>query len=153
MSDVYSTRVIDEPVSRFPSSHLPRAIAIGVVFWLAGALIIRAVGASGLAWDTRRVLLFVVTIPVMWLAIACLRRPGPDSRTRLVAMASVATGTAAFCDVIALTWFPGLYARDASTIVAGTIFLFWGIGWALAFACWHGAQTPVRPDREAKPTI
>lgn len=120
--------------SRLGFGRGSRAVVLGVLFWLIGALVIRYGAQSGALLGPGRIVFFLLTIPLMAGAVAVVRRRGA---ARSVEMVAIATATAALCDVLALTWFPQIYAAEAASVLSGSVLLFWGILWALALACWR----------------
>ncbi len=117
-------------LSKLDTPRVSRAVLFGIVFWLAGAMVIRYGAPSG----PGRALSFLLTIPLMAAAVALVQG---RAASHSVAVVAIATASAAFCDVVALTWFPQLYAAQPGAVLSGTVLLFWGIGWALALACWR----------------
>jgi hypothetical protein len=135
MTTVYQDDRIGEPVFRPDTSQVARAAAFGVAFWFTAALIIRYVIELGFYAGVWRIVVFTLTIPLTWVAITLLQRLTAATPSRLFVSVSIATGTAAFCDVVALSWFPGLYGSGPATVLSAAVLLLWGITCALALGC------------------
>ena len=117
--------------------HVVIATALGIAFWLMGALSIRYGLPARLFDGVSRLAMFALAIPALWLVIERVRSVASSLPSPFVPIVLIVTGVALLCDVVALTWAPGLYAPDAAGVLSGVIWILWGVGWGLAFACWR----------------
>src|SRR5262245_20661984 len=109
-------------------------MGLGVVLWLVVALLIRYGAPLGLFEGVASVLLFVFTVPVVWLLVWATRhalslRPG-----QIVAGVAIACATAQLCDGVALGWAPFLYGADSSRLLPAAAWLLWSYGVSLTLA-------------------
>jgi hypothetical protein len=111
--------------------HLLLALPLGVVFWLLGVLMIRYGTVWGFTEGPGRLMLFALLGPATWLAIRRVRRMLRLQAAELAPMVAAITAVAVFCDVLALSFAPMLYAAEPAAVLSGAILIFWGIFCAL----------------------
>ena len=120
------------PVHGFWRAGAIRAAALGVASWLLAVLIIHYGLQAGLFEGWSRIGLYGATAALTWAGFALASRSA--SSDDLMAAVCMATATAAFCDVAAMTWAPGLYGATAAEVLAGAVWILWGVGCALSLA-------------------
>jgi hypothetical protein len=115
-----------------------RTIVLGVLFWFAAAMIIRYQGSLLTEGETRA-LMFVLAFPLAWTFMYVLKALAGLRTGQVVAAVSLCTAAAAFCDGIALGWFPELYGNYAKE---GGALILWGAaaGLAISFYGDRGAK-------------
>jgi hypothetical protein len=121
------------------SGKLPlRAVAIlivtGVVLWVLGVLLIRALiptGAMANAWTPLIYLgLVLVSIPLT----PALPRYAGVARSRVLECGAIVAATASLIDGVVVRWAPWIYADDARLAADSAASLLWAIGVAVALA-------------------
>ena len=108
------------------------SMALGAIFWFIAALIVHFGTPAGLYAGWEKVILFVATPAVTWITLAILRRIARAGGGDLVAAVSIATALATMLDAGAMTFTPTLYAPTPEGVLAGSIWILWGVGWGLA---------------------
>ena len=116
------------------------AIAVGLAFWLAAALGIRFGTPWGVFQGLRFAVLIVATIPLTWLVIRRLRVLAALRPDQVLPGTVVATAAATLADAVAVAGFPGLYADEPAAVLAGLVWVFWGVACALGLAAWQDAR-------------
>jgi hypothetical protein len=109
------------------------AVALGLGAWFAAATLVRVSQPLLAAGGWREAPLYAAVAAATWLGLWLARRAGA-TRDSLVRTIAIATGAAAFCDVIAMSFFPTLYANTPAGVLAGAVIILWGVGCALIFA-------------------
>lgn len=87
-------------------------IALGLLFWFAGVLVIRFGAPAGLFSSTAAPWLFLLSLPGAALTVWVVQRVAGLSRAQLLPALGLGTAVAMHCDGIALTWFPALYGGE-----------------------------------------
>jgi hypothetical protein len=112
-----------------------KAIAIGLAFWYAAALFVRYAGPAGyFDGGLANAITFAGVIPASWLTVWIVKRAAGLQPPQVVPGLALATGAAALCDGLALTWMPSLYATGTEPALHGAAGILWGVGWILGFA-------------------
>ena len=114
------------------AGQITRACAVGIFFWFVAAMTVRAGGSLFGGWGSAG--MFAAAVPLLWVAVLIIRKLARLQASQLVAGCALATGAAAFCDGIALTWFRPMYGTDSDQIVLGAAWILWGAGMALVLA-------------------
>lgn len=109
------------------------AAALGVVLWLAAALLLNALSGSGVHDGIARVVLYLAIIPGTAPFIVLIDKAARLSAGQTGLAVSVAVGAATLLDGLALAWTPGLYGGTEHVDVAGSAIL-WGAGVAIMLA-------------------
>ena len=108
--------------------QMAMSAAIGIVLFLAAALLVRALQPIDPFTDPTRFLVYALVVPGTVPVIPLLRRLAKLAPGQTVAAMAMGTAAATLCDGIALAWFPSLYgAGDAHIAGAGAVIL-WGAG-------------------------
>jgi hypothetical protein len=102
-------------------TQLAQYTITGLMAWFAAAMTVRFFGdwlAGGAAAT-----IYLLTLPVIWASVVTLQRLLSATAGELVAGVSIGTAAAAFCDGVALRWFPELYGPHSA---AGGAWILWG---------------------------
>jgi len=135
MSSADKVMVVRPPVHGLSRSKALAASVFGIAAWLIAALFIRYGLPAGLLSGSNKVIVFILTPALTWGGLTLVRRgASPPPADELAAVISIATAAAAFCDVAAMTWAPGLYAETPADVLSGAILILWGVAWALALS-------------------
>ena len=122
--------------SELPTSKYLLMGALGVLFWLNAALIIRVLSGYGMLEGSGRIICFALSIPLAFVTIWIFRALARFEWRHMFLAITVATAVAQICDGIALTYAPGLYSNDPAHIgFAGAVILF-GAGAGIIAALW-----------------
>ncbi len=112
-----------------------KVVAIGLAFWYAAAVFVRYAGPAGyFDGGLANAITFAGVIPASWLTVWIVKRAAALHPPQVVPGLALATGAAALCDGLALTWAPGLYGTEPGQALHGAAGILWGVGWILGFA-------------------
>ncbi len=120
--------------AQLTSKQIVAVIVCGIVLWFAAAVSVHALRSFGLLEGAANAVLFVLAIPVSAAAVWLVGRVTGASGPQLPPAIAIGTAAAAFCDGIAITWFPALYGGVGDGLSDGAAFVLWGIGCFLASA-------------------
>jgi hypothetical protein len=126
----------------FTTRQLVTLIISGWVFWFAGALICRYVGALGLFDGSARALVYVALIPGTLPVVLLIRRLARLEDQHVALGIAVVTAAAIMLDGIALAWFPALYGPGTTQAAASGAVILWGGFVAIALGCWFNRALP-----------
>ncbi len=109
-------------------------VALGIVFWLNGALIVRFLGdrvfREGSHW---LMVMFAAAVPITALAIMVTKWISGLAYSSLLRPLVIMTFTAVFLDGTVLTWGRSFYAEDYEVALHGAAWILWGGGLGLLF--------------------
>ena len=115
--------------------RVPLLIALGAIFWLLAALVIRFLGSSVFAPGSAVLfIVFALAIPIAWGFVWLGTTIAGARGAAVVPAVSIMSATAMLLDGVALTWFPSLYGMPSTSLVIVGACLLWGVGWILAIA-------------------
>jgi hypothetical protein len=109
------------------------AIILGVVLWLAAAILLNALSETGVHDGSSRLLLYLAIIPGTAPFVLLIDKVAGLSAGQTGMAVSLAVGAATLLDGTALAWAPALYGGIEHVDVAGSAIL-WGAGVAIALA-------------------
>ena len=108
--------------------------AFGGAGCLAAALLLRALGPTGIYDGGLRILVYVLiipgTLPFIWLA----GRLGRAQPGQLFPGFALSSGVATLCDGTALAWFPTLYGPTIAFHAGAGGTILWGVGVGIVLA-------------------
>jgi len=108
-----------------------KMLAIGIILWFFGALLLAYLGPLGAYQGSGRILTYLLlipgTVPFVWLAMKIAQLEGAQVGLGI----ALATGTATLCDGIALAWFPSLYGETIDLHAGAGSTILWGAGVAI----------------------
>jgi len=107
--------------------------ALGVLFWLLGAMFIRYVPVFDAA-DGMLALVYAATIPVVWVSVRLAAIVARLEAAQIGNGILVATAAALTLDGLALAWMPGVYSVIGAAVPLGSAWLLWGAAWFALFA-------------------
>ncbi|QQS11007.1 MAG: hypothetical protein IPK81_15470 [Rhodospirillales bacterium] len=116
-------------------AQLAALAALGVAFWLAGALTCRVLGPMGVYEGLARIVLYALVVPGTVPLILVARRAAKLEPDRIALGVAVMTAVATLLDGVALAWFPALYGADLPQVAGAGAVILWGGGVGLALGC------------------
>lgn len=128
------TAVPTPTISRL-ALRVPLLVALGAIFWLLAALVIRFLGPSVFAPGSAVLfLVFLLAIPIAWGFVWVGTTLAGARGAAVMPAVGIMSATAMLLDGVALTWFPVLYGLPPASLVIVGACLLWGVGWILAIA-------------------
>lgn len=106
-------------------------IALGTVYWLLAALVVRWTAAGWVGSTVATIVVFGLIVVVTYPALFIGMRVARVDRAAASFAAIVMTMAALLLDGIALTWFPALYGTDPKVVLGGAAAIMFGAGAAL----------------------
>lgn len=104
-------------------------VVLGVVFWFAAAMFIRATGPAIFSENNPNlIIMFVLTFPISYAFILVSQKVGKLQKPEISEAVVIMTITATFLDGVALTWFRQLYAHTFDVALYGAAWILWGVG-------------------------
>jgi hypothetical protein len=125
-----STRPTAQPVPpgfRLSGRQIAISVALGLVLWIAAALVIRAAPAMLFERGAWTVVLFAAALPNAFFTLWLARRLGAPSPGQIVPFVAVGCATAMLCDGVALTWAAPLYGGGGKDLATAAALLLWGV--------------------------
>jgi len=121
------------------------AIAMGLTFWLGGALTVKYGAPMGLFGPTASAAAFAAAFPIAWVGVLVIIRLAKLRPGQYVGGVVVGTCAATLCDGLALTWARGLYGSDPDQVVYGAAWILWGAAAFLLAAIFEARRRGVQP--------
>jgi hypothetical protein len=118
------------------TKQLSIAVATGLFFWFAFAILIRML-APLYDQGVYNAILFLACIPITWFTMSLIIRVASLREDQILAGIGVALATATLCDGLAVTWFGDLYGSNDLHIRLGAGSILWGIGLFLVVALYR----------------
>lgn len=112
-------------------------VTVGIVLWFLAAMLLRALGPTGIYEGSARIRLYVLVIPGTWPFVLMTARLAGLAPGQALPGLAIVTGTAALLDGIALAWVPQIYGDSAELVAGAGGAILWGAGVGLALALVH----------------
>lgn len=136
------------------SSSLFLFVALGAIFWLNAALIIRFTGAAVFtANNPWLVFFFALAVPLTLLSMYITAQVSKLKFGQLLKPVVVMTYTATFLDAVALAWFRGLYSESYEVALHGAAWILWGAGLGLLFASYFEGRSAAASGADRAPSL
>ncbi len=117
-------------ITALSSRQIFICISMGVVLWLAAALMLSALSGYGIHEGAGRVYMYAATIPGTAPFVFLIARLAAFAKGQTGTGVAIGVGAAVLLDGLALAWAPGLYGGVQHVAGAGSVIL-WGAGVAI----------------------
>ncbi|MTH53736.1 hypothetical protein GKZ89_10000 [Bacillus mangrovi] len=107
-------------------SQMASVTFLGILFWFAGAMIVRIGTPLNFFGQEPGLLSFLAAIPLSWVSVLLIAQLAKLRNPQLVPGVSMGLAAATFFDGIAITWLPWIYGADHSEIGLGAAWILWG---------------------------
>lgn len=121
----------------FTSRQVGLFVVLGIVFWFAGAMLVRIGGPTIFtAGSTMLFVLYILALPISLGFIAIARVISGVPLRHMLAPTAVMTATALLLDGIAVGFFSQLYGSTWEWVMHGAALILWGGGVGLVCGAW-----------------
>jgi hypothetical protein len=114
--------------------QLAFCVSYGLGLWLGAIFLIRAIGPMGAFSGWGLIISFVALVPATLPAVLLTKKVMGPFKDQLLIGVTIISTIALLMAGICFSFFPSLYGRDATTLLAASGFMLWGggIGFVLA---------------------
>ncbi|MDX2163419.1 MAG: hypothetical protein SF162_19025 [bacterium] len=120
--------------------HIALFVVLGIVFWFAGAMIIRLVGEAAFQpGNPLLIVLYVGSFPLLYVTLVISSVISRLPQHAMLQPTVIMTFTAIFIDGVVIAWMPQFYGETVEHVMRGAAWLLFA-GAAGLFCAWLMAR-------------